>query len=107
MNFARWIPWAIAEQAYKAYVADGHGSQSLERVAERGGFCPFEIDALLAGNYRKTGKLAGEDFYRAGGTVICDRCGLEYWRHPYSPHYPADDGRAFLNRLCNGDLVKL
>lgn len=107
-TWARWIPWAIAEQAYKEYKRCGHGDQSLERVAERGGFCPMEIDTLLAGDYHgKWPRSEPEDCERASGQMICERCGLEYWRHPYSPYYLAHDDSPFLNRLCDGTLVKL
>ncbi|QIG77419.1 hypothetical protein EVB64_093 [Rhizobium phage RHph_TM61] len=42
----------------------------------------------------------GED-YRAGTHTICDHCGCEY-----ADHEPVV-GYEFLNRLCNGNLVKL
>lgn len=48
---AGWIPWTIAEIAYKVYCDAGHGSQTLERLAERGGFGWFELVALLRGSY--------------------------------------------------------
>ena len=32
------IPWAVAEIAYRAYAEEYGGDQSLERMAERGGF---------------------------------------------------------------------
>lgn len=109
--WARWIPWAIAEQAWEEYKRRGHGDQSLERVHERGGLCPIEIDALLAGKYTIRGLRAlreeEEDFERASGKMICERCGLEYWRHPMSPYYISYDGSPVLNRLCDGKLVKL
>ena len=44
-----FIPWAIAEQAYEQYVKLGHGSQSLERLAERHGFGWQELTQLLRG----------------------------------------------------------
>jgi hypothetical protein len=40
------IPWAIAEKAYAAYAQQYGKSQSLERLAERGGFGWCEMDAL-------------------------------------------------------------
>lgn len=48
---AGWVPWAIAEIAYKAYVKDGHGSQSLETLAARGGFGWAELISCLRGSY--------------------------------------------------------
>lgn len=43
------IPWQLAELAYEAYAAAGHGSQSLERLAERSGFSWEELVMLLRG----------------------------------------------------------
>lgn len=43
------VPWWAAERAYKGYAAAGHGAQSLERVAERGGFGPHEFAVLFQG----------------------------------------------------------
>lgn len=47
------IPWAVAEVAYREYVARWGASQSLERLAERGGFHPEELTELLAGSPAK------------------------------------------------------
>lgn len=41
------IPLKIAEEAYKEYVAQGHGSQSFQRLYERGGFGSAELSILL------------------------------------------------------------
>ena len=38
------IPWWIAEQAYMVYANKYGDDQSLERLAERGGFGPEELD---------------------------------------------------------------
>lgn len=43
------IPWAIAEEAYQAYAQRFGTSQSLERLAERGGFAWGEMDLFLPG----------------------------------------------------------
>jgi hypothetical protein len=43
------IPWALAEEAYAAYARRHGRSQSIERVAERGGFSPEEMDRLRPG----------------------------------------------------------
>ena len=43
----RVIPWAIAEEAYKEYVAQHGKDQSLERLAERHGFGCSELAILL------------------------------------------------------------
>ena len=43
----RSIPWEVAEAAYVGYTARYGGRQSLERIAERGGFGISELDDLL------------------------------------------------------------
>ena len=43
------IPWNIAESAYSVYAANYGRGQSLECLAERGGFGPMEMDFLLPG----------------------------------------------------------
>ena len=43
------VPWRIARKAWDVYAALGHGSQSCERLAERGGFSIAELIYLLAG----------------------------------------------------------
>lgn len=45
------VPWGIAELAYKQYVKDCGKGQSLERLAERGGFGWSELIRLLRGGY--------------------------------------------------------
>lgn len=41
------IPWSVAELAYSVYAGLYGRSQSLERLAERGGFGPGEMDMFL------------------------------------------------------------
>lgn len=44
------IPWSLAEEAYLVYDSRyGGGGQSLERVAERGGFGASEMDLFRPG----------------------------------------------------------
>jgi hypothetical protein len=40
------IPWSVAEKAYGAYAREYGKGQSLERLAERGGFGWCEMDTL-------------------------------------------------------------
>lgn len=44
---ASFIPWWLAEEAYQQYVRLFGDGQSLERIAERGGFGRGELLALL------------------------------------------------------------
>ena len=51
-----------------------------------------------------------DDFIRAGGDTVCDRCGKEYRKHPLDPEHVANEGGyeyRYLHRLCDGTLVKL
>jgi hypothetical protein len=48
------IPWSLAEKAYEMYSQLYGSDQSLERLAERGGFGVTELAVLLAG--RQPGK---------------------------------------------------
>ena len=41
------VPWSVAERAYEAYRGRYGSSQSLARLAERGGFGWCELDFLL------------------------------------------------------------
>lgn len=43
------VPWSLAEKAYSVYSARYGRSQSLERLAERGGFGPSEMDEFTPG----------------------------------------------------------
>jgi hypothetical protein len=43
------VPWSEAEIAYKYYAKFFGSRQTLERLAERGGFCPAEFCSLYLG----------------------------------------------------------
>jgi len=43
------IPWEVAERAYSGYTARYGKYQSLERIAERGGFGARELDMWAPG----------------------------------------------------------
>lgn len=43
------IPWGMAEEAYAVYSRRYGSEQSLERIAERGGFGPGELDMFIPG----------------------------------------------------------
>lgn len=45
--------------------------------------------------------LEGDGMYRASGDCVCSACGKLYYDHP------SVEGYEFLNRICNGDFVKL
>ena len=45
----RTIPWSLAERAYVDYSRRYGTNQSLERLAQRGGFGPTELDVHVPG----------------------------------------------------------
>lgn len=47
------------------------------------------------------------EFRRASGECVCKECGKIYYKHPYAMNYLDFQGEPYLNKLCNGDLVKL
>ncbi len=47
------------------------------------------------------------EFRRASGDCPCPVCEKPYRKHPHDPRYRDWNGEPWLNRLCNGDLVKL
>src|SRR5690606_9962744 len=52
------IPWSVAERAYSVYAARYGKGQSLERMAERGGFGPGEMDMFLPGWREECSEIA-------------------------------------------------
>ncbi len=47
-----------------------------------------------------------EDWHRAGGSVPCEHCGVEYRWHPINDTTKREDGSGD-HRLCNGMTVHL
>lgn len=45
------IPWGLHEVLWLVYADHGHGNQSAERLAERGGFSRAELGMLAVGTY--------------------------------------------------------
>ncbi len=54
----RSVPWSVAERAYGAYSARFGKDQSLERLAERGGFGAGEMDMFAPGWRDEVSELA-------------------------------------------------
>jgi hypothetical protein len=101
-----WIPWSVAELAYSVYSGKYGRSQSLETLAERGGFGPGEMDEFLP-DWRERcdeimrlkvalDKLAGLQAHYAG--LLNDFDGGQ--RHPFK------SGQEWIDRLVEtGDLL--
>lgn len=58
---------------------------------------------------RPQNKQVQEEFIRASGDCVCIKCKKDYYSHPLAreKHNLSYDGNPFLNRLCDGTLVKL
>ncbi len=54
----QFIPKEIVQIVWEQYAKDGHGSQSLDRIGERGGFGWYEITFYL---YSKIQELQNEN----------------------------------------------
>lgn len=52
------IPWSVAQRAYSVYASRYGRDQSCARLAERGGFCPREMDDLLPGWKEEVSEVA-------------------------------------------------
>lgn len=63
------IPWSVAEKAYSVYTARYGRGQSLERIAERGGFYAEEMDLFMP-NWRDE---AGEIKQLRAALTLADR----------------------------------
>ncbi len=57
-GFALGVPWDAAEQAYTTYSERYGKEQSLERLAERGGFGLYEFAFLYLGQYPRNNATA-------------------------------------------------
>lgn len=55
----------------------------------------------------KTDEEIARDTIRASGMCICEKCGKEYWWHPYVDNCRDMDGYPFVHITCDGTIVKL
>jgi hypothetical protein len=98
------IPWSVAELAYSVYAGRYGTGQSLERLAQRGGFGPGEMDLLLPGWRERVGEvveLRGE-VQRLAGLLEKARRALAVWVDGFDLHaeeIPYGDGTT----PCPGD----
>lgn len=104
----RSIPWSVAERAYEKYSARYGRAQSLERLAERGGFGPGEMDDLYPEWERATlGGLDVEEHerviaaYRKAAKVFSDANCLF---HAVSLEATANDTQRLLNAALGREL---
>ena len=83
------IPWSIADKAYSVYSARHGRQQSLERLAERGGFHPDEMDEFYPAWREETSEIAAlrtqlaaverwVDDLQSGLFINCVYCGFRY-----------------------------
>ena len=52
-------------------------------------------------------KTSEDDMRRASGDCKCDICGKLYRQHKYDKEWLDYNSEPYLNRLCDGSLVKL
>jgi hypothetical protein len=64
-----YIPWWLAEEAYKSYSKKYGTDQSLKRLAERGGFGREELITLLVERERERCMNAIEEKHKAVGIL--------------------------------------
>lgn len=88
----------------KLAVEEGLATDVMSEAVDVANFAMFIFD-----NYREALNMKlQEAFNRADGRCICPVCKCAYREHPYdeSPENIGYDG-PFLNKLCDGSLVKL
>lgn len=98
---ADWERLVKNAERYEALVALVHKSESTDGRA------------LMGLTYREIGDLCDNELElqadasrRANGDTECKICGRPYRRHPQGGPIGCGDEQ-FLNRLCDGSLVKL
>ena len=76
-------------------------------LASREAECEYEHVAEPAGGVRVEGihridrlRLDRGDMVRVGGDAVCEVCGFKYYDHP------TIQGARFLQRACDGRLIK-
>lgn len=74
------IPWSVAELAYSVYRNRYGDSQSLERLAQRGGFGPFEMDDFLP-DWRERSEIATLRGEQAARVMPLIGPLLDAWEH--------------------------
>lgn len=75
------IPWSIAELAYSVYSLKYGRSQSLERMAERGGFYAGEMDEFLPNWRERASEVTAlrEEVARLGKEIE-ELMKVDYWQ---------------------------
>lgn len=73
-------PWHIAERAYSVYAAANGTSQSIERIAQRGGFSALEMDFLCPGwvSEREHFNLMDAEINRLRAKLLQESLGSTY-----------------------------
>lgn len=74
------IPWSVAEIAYGAYAKECGRGQSLERLAERGGFGWCEMDRFYPGWREAVSELVQVRADNERLRAACQRV-LDYYDH--------------------------
>lgn len=92
-------------ERYEAIVAMLH-RRELGLLTALAGETPQATRAALNVSADSEVERQGEQSYRASGDCECSICHLPYRKHPHGGPIGWGDEQ-FLNRLCDGTLVKL
>lgn len=71
------VPWSVHVRAWQVYAACGHGDQSAEVIARRGGFSFFEMVLLLAERNPFSFLNAELNEHQRGRLVVLRECDAE------------------------------
>ncbi len=81
---------------YKLVMKDGGVKQ----------FTMSEINEIISRYIVNTSNRSYIEFVRASGMAICEDCKKLFKEHPMAEDLD-NNGKPYLNKLCNGQLVKL
>ncbi len=81
----------------------GEGRELPAQRAKAGCFYEAEPEQVL----KHVQDEAYPEFVRVSGDCICTQCSRDYYSHPLAPEWTDWDSEPYLNRLCDGRLVKL
>lgn len=98
------IPWSIAELAYSVYSANYGRSQSLERLSQRGGFGPSEMDMFVPDWRERCSRIAALTAELALRDIEINRLKAAWFnRFESECHRDREIYRKALQRIVDGE----
>jgi len=97
------IPWRIADLAYSMRSGKYGRWQSLERLAERGGFCPNEMDEFVPG-WREMCSPSPPALVEALVEALRELVSKADCAVSCAEHFDDDDSRVLVRRRFHADL---